>query len=191
MSTATIKDIYQNLPNLETHRLVLRKVRKGDVLDIFTYSSDIEVTRFLRWGPHQVEKDTENYINEVLVQYREGQDGSWAIELKQNNSIIGHIHLMEIDVLHRKAQIGFVLSKSYWNKGIMTEALISVLEYSFETLGLNRLEGLCISSNPAAIRVLEKVGMKKEGVLREYLFQKGTIWDVAVYAILKKEFQKG
>jgi ribosomal-protein-alanine N-acetyltransferase len=190
VKTAKIKDFYQNLPYLETTRLSLRKVTKDDVLDMYAYSSDIEVTRFLRWGPHQTVEDTENYISYVLVQYREGQDGPWAIELKQVNSIIGHIHLMEIDVLHRKAQIGFVLSKGYWNKGIMTEALITVLEYSFEKLGLNRLEGLCISSNQAAIRVLEKVGMVKEGELREYYFQKGTFWDIAIYAILKKEFRK-
>lgn len=188
MKTVKIKDFYQNLPHLATTRLALRKVTKSDVLDIYAYSSDVEVTRFLRWGPHQTVKDTKNYISEVLVQYREGQDGPWGIELKKVNSIIGHIHLMEIDLLHRKAQIGFVLSKSYWNKGIMTEALITVLEYSFEKLGLNRVEGLCISSNQAAIRVLEKVGMKKEGVLKEFLFQKGTFWDIGIYAILKKEF---
>jgi ribosomal-protein-alanine N-acetyltransferase len=75
MKTAKIKDFYQNLPHLEITRLALRKVTKGDVLDIYAYSSDVEVPRFLRWGPHQTVKDTENYISDVLIQYREGQDG--------------------------------------------------------------------------------------------------------------------
>ena len=156
---------------------------------MFVYSSDVEVTRYLRWGSHQTLTETENYVNGVLKQYREGQDGPWLIEHKQNNTVIGHIHLMEIDIQHSKAQVGFVLSKSYWNKGIMTEALRKVLEYSFDRIGLNRVEGLCISANQAATRVLEKAGMKKEGELQEYLFQKGAFWDFSIYSMLRQEFQ--
>jgi ribosomal-protein-alanine N-acetyltransferase len=65
-----------------------------------------------------------------------------------------------------------------------------VLEYSFEELGLNRLEGLCISLNRAAIRVLEKAGMRVEGQLREYLFQKGTYWDFVIYSLLRNDYKE-
>jgi ribosomal-protein-alanine N-acetyltransferase len=185
-----IKSFYQNLPRLETSRLILRKITNSDVSDIFAYASDPEVTRYLRWGPHQSPDETENYVNEVLDQYREGLDGPWAIENKANHKVIGHIHLMEIDLHHRKAHVGFVLSKPYWNQGIMTEALGKVVEYSFAKLGLIRLEGLCISDNLAAIRVLSKVGMRVEGRFRKYLFQKGTQWDCDIWAILRNEYEE-
>jgi [ribosomal protein S5]-alanine N-acetyltransferase len=183
MKIAAIDNFYRELPRLETARLILRKATKNDVSDIFAYASDAQVTRYLRWGPHQVLGDTENYINEVLSQYRTGQDGPWFIEYKQNSHIIGQIHLMDISIQHSKAQVGFVLSRDYWHRGFATEALRKVLEYSLG-IGLNRVEGLCISDNRAAARVMEKAGMKEEGELREYLFQKEKLWDFLVYSIL-------
>jgi ribosomal-protein-alanine N-acetyltransferase len=188
MQAITLKDFYQNLPRLETTRLILRKATSRDIPDIFIYSSDVEVTRYLRWGPHQTLTETENYIQGVLNEYREGKDGPWMIELKQSYTVIGHIHLMDISLQHSKTQVGFVSARAYWNKGIMTEALKAVLEYAFTGIGLNRIEGLCISANRAAARVLEKVGMMKEGELRDYLNQKGAFWDFSIYAILRDEF---
>ncbi len=188
MKISIVKDFYRNLPRLETTRLALRNATKTDVADIFAYASDAEVTHYLRWEPHQSLKETEIYVNEVLAQYRSGLDGAWFIEYKQSHNIIGSIHLMEINIQHRKAQVGFALSKNYWRRGIMTEALRKVLDYSFG-MGLNRVDGLCISDNRAAARVMEKAGMKKEGEFREYLFQKGTFWDFCMYSILQREFQ--
>jgi ribosomal-protein-alanine N-acetyltransferase len=97
---------------------------------------------------------------------------------------------MEIDTQHNKAQVGFVLARAYWNQGIMTEVLRKILDLSLTKLGLNRVEGICIEENRAAKQVLEKAGMKREGKLREYLFQKGQYWNFSVYAILQKEYQK-
>jgi ribosomal-protein-alanine N-acetyltransferase len=190
LDAAAVSDFYQNLPRLVTKRLVLRKITKKDVPDIFAYASDPEVTRYLRWGPHQSLMETENYVNVVLDQYHEGRDGPWAIEHQRQQKVLGHIHLMDIEVQHRKARVGFVLSKSYWNRGIMTEALGKVLDYSFEELGLNRLEGLCASPNRAAIQVLGKVGMRVEGQLREYLFQKGSYLDFVICSLLRVEFEE-
>ena len=71
----------------------------------------------------------------------------------------------------------------------MSEALTRVLEYSFESIGLNRIEGFCLVDNRAGIGVMEKVGMKQEGVLREYLFQKGAFRDFGVYSMLKRDYE--
>jgi ribosomal-protein-alanine N-acetyltransferase len=189
MNAKLIQDFYRNLPQLETPRLVLRKATPSDMPAVFAYASNPEVTRYLRWGPHKTQKETENYLNEVLEEYRQGLDGPWLVEHKENQTVIGQIHLMEVDSQHRKAQVGFVLSKSCWNQGMMTEALRKVLVYAFDKIGLNRVEGLCIRENRAAARVMEKAGMKKEADLREYLFQKGTYWDFSLYAILHRESQ--
>ena len=73
---------------------------------------------------------------------------------------------------HSKVDFGFVLSSSYWNRGPMSEALTRALEHSFESIGLNRIEGFCLVDIRVGIRIMEKVGMEQEEVLREYLFQK-------------------
>ena len=178
-------EIYRNLPRLETPRLILRKLTVDDVEDVFAYSSDEKVTRFLRWGPHRTLEQTESYVRTVLEEYQEGRDGPWGIEHREAAKVVGAIHLMGISAQHRKAEIGFLLSRSYWGRGLMPEALASVLQYSFERIGLNRVEAFCILENRAGMRVLEKVGMEREGVLRDYLVQKGAFQSFALYSRLK------
>ncbi len=183
-----VKEFYRNLPCLETERLVLRQAAARDVDDIYAYSSDKEATCYLRWGPHRKLQDTQDYLQEVLEEYRDGRDGCWVIELKQSRAVIGQIHLMAINLENGKAEVCFLLGRPYWYRGLMTEALRAVLECSFETLGLNRVEAWCLCENRAGQRVLEKAGMTKEGELRQYLRQKGALVDFCVYAILRNEF---
>ncbi len=187
MNIATVEAFYQHLPRLETPRLVLRQIRQEDTADIFAYASDAEVTRFLRWEPHQSQAQTASYVGEVLTGYQTGQDGPWALEDRASQHVIGQVHLMDLQLQHRKAQVGFVLARPCWNRGLMTEALGKVLEYVFE-IGLNRVEAWPICEHRAATRVLEKVGMTKEGLLRESDFQKGRFRDFFVYAILRRDY---
>ena len=185
-----VPELYRSLPRLETQRLVLRQINPDDLQDLFAYASDPEVTRHLRWGPHRTQAETEAYLDQVLQEYQTGLDGPWGMEYKDTGKLIGSIHLMDVTAQHRKAEIGFVLSRAYWNRGLATEALRRVLAYSFETVGLNRLEGLCLVENHAARRVLEKAGMVREGLLRQYLFQKGAFRDFELYAILRRDYEQ-
>lgn len=184
-----IGHFYRDLPTLETSHLMLRSITSDDVPDIFAYASDPEVTRYLRWGPHQTLSQTESYVRGVLQAYAEDRDGPWGIVDKATNRLVGHIHLMNLSAQHHKAEIGFVLAQFCWNNGLATEALLCVLAYVFGTLGLHRVEGFSLVDNVAAMRVMEKAGMQREGVLRDYLFQKGEFRDFAVYAILQHEFK--
>jgi ribosomal-protein-alanine N-acetyltransferase len=123
----------------------------------------------------------------VLEEYAQGRDGPWVIELKSGHTVIGHIHLMDIDPQDRKAQVGFALAKAYWSQGIMTEALTQVLQFVFTQFGLDRVEAWPIRENRAAVRVLEKAGMHPEGEPRAEL-QKGALWDFCLYAIRRSEY---
>jgi ribosomal-protein-alanine N-acetyltransferase len=184
-----VTEFYKNLPKLETTHLLLRKVTLDDLHDIFTYSSDGEVTQHLRWGPHKTPEDTKAYLCEVMKEYQDGQDGPWGIEHRVTGHVIGHIHLMAIDAFHRKAQVGFVCSKDFHSTGMIPEAMREVMSYSFEIMGLNRLEGLCLVEDRWTRGVMEEVGMVKEGLLRESNFQKGAFRDFVMYALLKRDFQ--
>jgi len=116
-----VRGFYQNLPRLETKRLVLRPLTLADAPDVFVYASDPKVTDFLFWGPHEALQETEEYLTAVLRQYETGEDGPWGIALRETDKIIGNIHLMDMDAKHCKAEVGFVLARAYHNQGIMTE----------------------------------------------------------------------
>lgn len=181
-------DFYKNLPLLETDRLILRKYTIEDTDDYFSFSSDKDVTKFLRWKPHPNREYTMEYIQDVIEEYETGKDSPWGLELKAEKKLIGSVHIMQLDFFHKKAQIGFVLSKNYWEKGYMTESLNKVIEYCFIVLSLNRIEALCISDNYAAIEVVKRLGMQEEGLLRQYAFQKESFRDFLLLSILKEDF---
>jgi len=182
------EEIYRHLATLETERLILRKLTLSDLEDVFAYSSDEVVTRHLRWGPHETLAQTERYLRDVLEGYREGRDGPWGIEHRETGKVIGAIHLFSIQPLHKRAEIGFVLSRDYWKRGLACEALARVLCFAFEEVGLNRIEGYCLLENRAGERVMEKAGMQREGVLWDYVYQKGAFRSFSVYAVLGREW---
>lgn len=94
---------------------------------------------------------------------------------------------MDIDERHLKADVGVVVNAQYWRKDIGSEALQRVLAFCFDDLSLQRVQGLPITENAAACRMLEKCGMQREGTLRRYAMQKGRWWDFNVYSILKNK----
>lgn len=182
-----LDEFYRQLPTLHTRRLVLRKLRMQDAAAYFTFAGDPYVTRYLRWGPHSSLQETESYLAEVLDGYRQGTDGPWGIEFAQMRQLIGTIHLMDLDPRNLKADVGVVLHCQYWRQGIGSEALECVLNYCFKKLRLQRVQGLAITGNTAACRLMEKCRMAREGVLRRYALQKGKWFDFDLFSIVRDD----
>ena len=172
---------------LRTPRLILRPVRMSDAQDIYDYSRDPEVARHVLWDAHQSIHQTRGYVRFLLKQYRSGQPGSFVIELAQERKVIGTIGFMWIQQENRSAEVGYSLSRAYWNRGLMTEALRALLGFGFEQLHLNRIEAQHESDNPASGRVMAHVGMRHEGRLRQRVYNKGRYADVELYAILRSD----
>jgi ribosomal-protein-alanine N-acetyltransferase len=175
-------------PILETKRLILRKITLDDVQDIFEYASDKEIDKYISWDYHKSVDDTNKYINDVLQKYSDDLPSAWGVIHKQKNKLIGTCGYLIINQNHKFAEIGYVLSRKYWNKGFVTEAVGEVIKYSFERLNLNRIQIHSVVENIASSRVAEKVGMKFEGILRERFIMKGEFVNVKIYSILKKEW---
>ena len=182
-----VDGFFHDLPELETGRLLLRKLRMTDAQDMYEYSRDPEVARHVLWDAHQSVGDSRGYLRYAVRQYRQDLPASWGIELKENHKLIGTIGFMWINRDHNSAEVGYSLSREYWNRGIMSEALSAVLNEGFMDLNLHRIEAQHEVDNPASGRVMEKCGMRKEGVLRQRLYNKGKFVDVALYAILKDD----
>lgn len=159
----------------------------ADATDIFAYSRDPEVSRHVLWDAHRSIHDSRAYLRYILRQYRQNDPSSWGMELKETGRLIGTIGYMWWNHENRSAEVGYSLSRVYWNQGLMTEALAEVIAFGFDDMQLHRIEAQHETVNPASGRVMEKVGMRKEGVLRGRLYNKGRFVDVALYAILRTD----
>lgn len=178
------------MPELETPRLRLRKLTMRDAQDIFAYSRDPQVAKYVLWDAQTSLSDARAYLRFMLRKYRMGEPASWGIEWKQSGQIIGTIGFMWVQRENAAAEVGYSLHRSFWNRGIMTEALLEVLRFGFGSMNLNRIEAQHETQNPASGAVMRKCGMQKEGTLRQRLMNKGRYVDVDLYAILRRDYVK-
>ena len=176
------------MPTLETPRLRLRKLSMRDAQDIFEYSQDPHVARYVLWDAQRNVSEARGYIRYMLRKYRMGDPASWGIDWKENGKIIGTIGFMWIQKENAAAEVGYSLSRGYWNRGIMTEALEAVLRHGFRSMNLNRIEAQHELPNTASGAVMRKCGMRHEGTLRQRLMNKGKFVDVELYAILRSDY---
>ena len=183
-----IEKIYGDLPILETERLILRKVTSDDVDDMFLYTSNEEVSKYVTWNAHKTLSDTKDFIDFVLNKYENKQVAPWGIEYKENGKFIGTIDFVWWQSTHKIAEIGYVISNDYWGKGLTTEAAKEVVKFGFEKMDLVRIQARCLVENLGSQRVMEKAGMTFEGILRKGIFIKDKHQDLKMYSILKEEF---
>lgn len=186
--TKKLEAIFSNLPTLETERLILRRLRIEDAKDIFEYACDPLVTQFTTWHEHQSLADSQLFLESVIEEYKTNQAATWGIVHKGDNKLIGTCGFFHWNVDDSKAEVGYNLSRKYWNQGYMTEAVRAIITFGFETMLLNRIEALCQPENIASARVMEKVGMQFEGILRQEIFVKGTFQDSKIYSLLREEW---
>jgi ribosomal-protein-alanine N-acetyltransferase len=184
------RGIFADLPELETERLLLRKMRLDDAEAMFAYASDPEVTRYVLWDTHRSVEDSEEFLRQATEGYERGDFGGWGVVLKDSGAFIGTCGLdAGYAPEHARAELGYVLSREHWGRGLMSEAVREVIRFGFERLELNRMEARCIAANTASARVMEKAGMTYEGTLREREFIKGAYRDMKLYSILKREYR--
>jgi ribosomal-protein-alanine N-acetyltransferase len=181
------KDVFSHLPTLETDRLLLRMMGPGDVEDVFAYASDPEVARFVTWDHHASLEDSARYVEYMMGRHERGEVSEWGMDLREDGRLIGTCGFLGWSPPHARAEVAFALSRRYWNRGLMTEAVGRVVAFGFDRMGLNRVEARCLVDNVAARRVLEKAGMRREGTLREFVFFKGGFHDLHMYSLLKGE----
>jgi ribosomal-protein-alanine N-acetyltransferase len=182
--------VFADLPVLETERLLLRKMRLDDAEAMFAYASDPEVTRYVLWDTHRSIEDSEDFLRLATEGYERGDFGGWGVVLKDSGAFIGTCGMdAGYAPEHARAELGYVLSREYWGRGLMSEAVRAVIRFGFERLELNRLEARCIAENVASARVMEKAGMSYEGTLREREFIKGAYRDMKLYSILRREYR--
>lgn len=176
-------------PALETDRLVLRRLRHEDAADLFDYFRRDQVTAYYDLESFRELRQAEDLI-QVWNRRYDGQQGiRWGIALKSADRIIGTCGFHNWFKEHYKAEIGYELSPEFWGKGFMTEALQKVIHYGFEAMGLNRIEAFIDPANTRSRKLLERLGFREEGFLRECFYEKGRFVDAVLFSRLKSDEQ--
>jgi ribosomal-protein-alanine N-acetyltransferase len=140
MKKELICRIFSRMPELQTERLILRKMCVGDAEDMYAYARRSEVTRYLLWSPLPDLFYTRDYLRYLATRYATGSFYDWAVILKKNNRMIGTCGFTTIDCSNDAAEIGYVLNPDYHGLGIAPEAVEAVLAFGFERLLLHRIE---------------------------------------------------
>ena len=171
-----------------TRRLLLRRFRIEDAGDMYeNWASDPEVTRFLTWQPHADVGVTRALLNEWIPCYKDGGYFNWVVEWKQSGRAIGNISCVKVDENGESCEIGYCLSRSFWGRGIMPEALRAVIRYLFDTAGFYRIAARHDAENLKSGRVMEKAGMLREGVARGSERNGRGFCDMVLYALLRSD----
>jgi RimJ/RimL family protein N-acetyltransferase len=175
-------------PTLETERLILRPFTLADAAEVKRLAGDRDIASTTITIPHPYEDGmAEEWIGSQQERFDKGEAVPFAITHGEQGYLIGSIGLQIAKELDR-ADLGYWIGKPYWNQGYCTEAAQAVVRYGFEVLGLHRISASHITRNPASGRIMQKIGMKHEGHLREHSKKWGNYDDVEIYGILRSEY---
>ncbi|MFB2839709.1 GNAT family N-acetyltransferase [Floridanema evergladense] len=176
-------------PTIHTERLVLRPFQLTDAPEVQRLAGDRVIASFTLSIPHPYEDGmAEDWIKTHPKNLAEGKEVVFAIAFPETNMLCGTIGLA-INREHNRAELGYWIGKPFWGNGYCTEAALAVVKYGFESLGLHRIHSAHFSSNPASGRVMQKIGMRYEGCLRQHILKWGNFEYLVKYGILKNEWK--
>lgn len=171
-------------PNLETERLLLRRVVPADVKEIFELRSNPETMKYIPRPLLKTDEDALEHVAMIDSKIDTNEGINWAITLKDNPKLIGIIGHYRIKPEHFRAEIGYMLLPDYHGKGIISEAVKEALRYGFQVMKLHSIEAVIDPENKASAKVLEKNGFVKEAHFKENEYYDGRFWDSVVYSLL-------
>lgn len=176
---------------LNTKRFILRRFKDDDDIKVFNnFTSSAEVTKFLPWKAHRNIKITDFVLHSWIRSYENIEFYNWAICLKDTDEPIGSINIASIDNYNENCEVGFCLSKEYWNQRVMTEVLKEVLNFAFSKIGFVRISARHAVGNDVCKMLLTDLGFKYEGTLRKIIkLSDGQYADCKYYSILKTEME--
>ncbi len=174
---------------LETDRLILRRFVNEDAAAMYkNWASDDAVTKYLMWPTHSSEEISRRVTQDWVNSYSDEKYYQWAIVVKENgDEPIGSISVVDMKENISAVHIGYCIGRTWWNKGITSEALSAVMAFLFDVVDVNRIEARHDPRNPNSGKVMQKCGMKYEGTLRSADWNNQGICDACYYALLKSE----
>jgi [ribosomal protein S5]-alanine N-acetyltransferase len=171
---------------LETARLVLRELTLDDVAAVQDYAVDPEVYRYMPWGPNTPEQTAEFIRSTIDARHMVPRRAyELAVVRKDTGRLVGAAGCRVRSLENLEGDIGYALRREAWGQGLATEAAAALVEFGLGTLGLHRVWATCHVDNARSARVLEKVGMQREGRLRDLIRTRGAWRDSWLYALIE------
>jgi ribosomal-protein-alanine N-acetyltransferase len=182
----------QTPPTIRTARLMLRPFAPDDAAALAELAGAFEIADTMISIPHP-------YPLQLAVDWISGRereayrarDLSFAITEAASGRLAGCVELRDVDAEHAQAELSFWIGKPFWGLGYASEAGTAVVRFGFESLGLNRIYAFHMARNPASGKVLLKLGLQREGVLRQRVRKWGRFEDVVAYAVLRSDVFPG
>ena len=173
---------FSPFPNLETERLLLRRVDSNDIKEIFALRSNPETMKYIPRPLVKTDEDALEHIAMIDSKIDSNEGINWAITLKGNPKLVGIIGHHRIKSENYRAEIGYMLLPEFHGKGIISEAVKEAVNYGFTVMKLHSLEAVIDPDNQASAKVLEKNGFIKEAHLKENKFYEGRFLDTVIYS---------
>jgi len=181
----------RRLPTLEGKRVRLRWLEEGDAGSLFEIFSDPSVARF--WSAPAMTRmgEARQLLRDIRRGFRERDLLEWGLAMKKTDKVVGTVTLWQFDEENRRAEVGFALARSAWGRGLMGEGLNLAIGLGFGPLGLRRLEADVDPRNAASLRLLEGLGFRREGLMRERWNTGGELQDGIMLGLLAREWTGG
>ncbi len=175
-------------PILTTPRLLIRPYRLADKAELIELIGDPLVSKPLLVVPYPyTEKDADVWLSSRDAAFETGESASFAVTSKSTNELLGGCGLT-FSMKFNRAELGYWVGRKFWGQGYTTEAAAAVIDWSFSEMGLNRIYAQHKSENTTSGRVMQKLGMQFEGILRQHTKKDGIYSDMVYYGILRNEW---
>jgi RimJ/RimL family protein N-acetyltransferase len=175
---------------LTTERLILREFKPSDWPDILAYQSDPLYLRYYAWADRTPEA-VQDFVQGFLAQQQERPRLKFqlAVVLQSSQQLIGNCGIRMKSADAHEGDVGYELSSKHWGHGYATEAARAMVAFGFTELKLHRIWSWCVAENVGSVHVLQKLGMRQEGRLRENEYFKGRYWDTLMFGMLDYEWK--
>lgn len=174
---------------LETKRLILRKFKQSDYLDMYNnWAHEQMVARFMPWSAHESVDVTKAVVDMWIEEYQSNDNYNWVIQLKDTDEIIGTITVVKKDDSADCCEIGYAIGTRYWGNGYVAEAFSKVIDFLFNEVGYHRIEAKHATDNENSGKVMLKCGLTYEGLLKDKTkIHDGTYVDTKIYSIINNK----
>lgn len=171
--------------SLNSSRLTLRRINETDNMNMFEYTSNPEVTKYLSWKAHSQIEQTNNFISKTNKEYDNYCDAyTWGVVLNNTNKLIGAVRVFDVSFANKRLELSYIINPKFQGYGYIPEALEQIVFLSFDKLGFIRIQARCMPQNISSEKVITKLGMQLEGVLKNYWIIDKVSVDAKLYSLI-------
>ena len=177
---------FKPFPVIDTPRLILREVTKKDANDLFLLRTNSQAMQYIDRPRAASVDEIKSFIKLINKKTKDNETICWAVTLKNTTQLIGTISYHRIERENYRAELGYMLMPAHWQKGFISEAIPSVIDYGFSKMNLHSIEANINPANEVSRKTLQKFGFKKEAYFKENYFYDGKFLDSEIYSLVKQ-----